>query len=91
VQYKIVCRDLMRNLRVDGSSILKQQINNNVEGRAQEDVCERLAKLWLNNSSINSENFKKQKRYILPTMAERFGNAENKEINEAIRYTLEFR
>jgi hypothetical protein len=50
----------MRNLRVDGSSILKQQINNNVKGRAQEDICERLAKLRLNNSSINSENFKKQ-------------------------------
>jgi hypothetical protein len=43
----------MRNLRVDGSSILKQQINNNVEGRAQEDVCERLAKLGMVEQFVN--------------------------------------
>lgn len=43
-EYRIVCTNLV-NHHVDGSSILKQQINKSVKRNAQEDICERLAKL----------------------------------------------
>jgi hypothetical protein len=42
---KVVCTDLVHNHNTDGSSILKQQINNSVKRKAQEDICERPAKL----------------------------------------------
>jgi elongation factor P hydroxylase len=42
---KVVCTNLVHNHNTDGSSILKQQINNSVKRKAQEDICERPAKL----------------------------------------------
>jgi hypothetical protein len=35
---KVVCTDLVHNHNTDGSSILKQQINNSVKRKAQEDI-----------------------------------------------------